>query len=198
MGVAAVRRRKPRIPALALVHAPAATETVALAVLGRGAFVHEVAWSLDSSVSAGGIPRSLAPLAAASLARSVRPCIQSALKRRTRTNAHTAQGNHTNTQKRRTRTNTRAYVHAYAPTKHNAIIQPTRTHARTDARKRPVVMLAARAVMAWALPVQPWSVLSAHGTDCAWSATTSIHRGCSTARSCTVQSGYGPTGAHSH
>jgi hypothetical protein len=41
-------------------------------------------------------------------------------------------------------------------------------------------------------------VLSAHGTGCAWSATTSIHRGCSTARSRTVQPGYGPTGVHPH
>ncbi len=48
--------------------------------LGRGAFAHGVARRPDLAVSAGAVPRSLAPLATASLARCVRPCIQHAHK----------------------------------------------------------------------------------------------------------------------
>jgi hypothetical protein len=47
---------------------------------GRGACVHGDARRPDLSVSASAVPRSIAPLAAASLARSVRPCIQHAHK----------------------------------------------------------------------------------------------------------------------
>ena len=47
---------------------------------GRGACVHGDARRPDLSVSAGAVPRSIAPLAALSLARCVRPCIQRAHK----------------------------------------------------------------------------------------------------------------------
>ena len=180
MDVVAARRRKPRLPALSLVHAPPATEASALAVLGRGACVYEVARSPYLSVSAGGVPRSLAPLAAASLAPAVRASSPrfSDEHAHTRTNMHTTQGKHTET------THPHKHARAHARTQDKAIAHTrAHTHARTCTHGPPLCS-------------QRWTC--SHGTGCAWSATTSIHRGCSTARSCTVQSGYGPTGAHFH
>ncbi len=139
MGVAAVRRRKPRVPALSLVHAPPATEASALAVLGCGACVHEVARSPDLSVSAGGVPRSLAPLAAASLARSLCPSVHPTRAQTTHMHTHSHSNKAINSTSAHTRTHGRT--------------QTARRYARTASRDG--LGTAGSAVMAWLLHMVP-------------------------------------------